>query len=247
MPAFVANDAALMLAELLLFQERAMQQGVVDQSAYADAYADVFTRHEPVHWLTAPPAEIAHGIVEIIRTVGLFVLLDDAVALDVLFRESAWEAVLPPVRTARPGPIYTPSRQQQLENRAAFEALVHRAAAMTFAERLPSVPIDSLAQGEELYRTVGIMFDAVIDEASERNDGTVRTLRKIKSSAWALIDSRALSAQEEAIIEFRQPMPSLVVAHFSYREARQAQRIRDANPTAHPNFMPRRLVVPPWP
>ena len=127
------------------------------------------------------------------------------------------------------------------------EALVHRAAAFAFAERLPSLPIGPAAESERLRDTTIAIFNAAIDEATARNDGAMRQLRLVFATALRLIAHRTHSPLEDQILAPAAPMPSLVCAHWAYREARQAQRIRDANPTAHPNFMPPRLVIPQWP
>jgi hypothetical protein len=250
LPHFVAQDAALMAGLLIAQQLTIMRQGVANQTAYAEVYALVFGDLTPDEWVYLPPPEVARGITEIVRQVGLFVMADDAVALSALYDQSSWRAALPPVRIARltpaGDPSYTPSRAQQLENRAAFEALVHRAAALAFAERLPSVVFDDLPKTLRLRETVTSMFDAVIAEASQRNDGAMRTLRQIQATTWQLIDRRHKPSEAGALV-LAGPMPALVIAHLAYREARQAPRIRDANPTAHPNFMPGELMVPAWP
>ncbi len=247
LPNFVADDAALMVAELAAIQANALRQGIVDEERYAEIYAQVFGAHDFATWVYLSPAEVADGIIRLVREIGLFVLLDDNIALAHLAKLAFWRTILPPVRAARPGPIYTPSRAQQLENRAAFEALVHRAAVFAFAERLPSFPIGPAAESERLRDTAIAIFDAAIAEATARNDGAMRSLRLVFATALRLIAYRTHSPLEDTILALAAPMPSLVCAHWAYREARQAQRIRDANPTAHPNFMPLRLVIPVWP
>ena len=87
----------------------------------------------------------------------------------------------------------------------------------------------------------------MIDEASQRNDGTARKLRQIAATTWQLIDERAGPIREEGELNLPTNLPSLVIAHYAYREARQAPRIREHNPTAHPTYMPTRLVIAPWP
>jgi hypothetical protein len=247
LPAFVALDAAEMVAELIALQAIAIRQGVSDPDAYADVYAGVFGDHDFASWVYLDPLEVARGITRIVREVGLFVLLDDAQALAHLGKQVIWRTRLPPVRTARPGPVYTPTRAQQLENRAAFEALVHRAAVFSYAQRLPSLPLGPAAQSERLRDSVIEIFNAAIDEATTRNDGALRQLRLVMATSLALINYRTVSPLEDTILVLSAPMPSLVCAHWAYREARQMQRIRDANPTAHPNFMTPRLVIPTWP
>jgi hypothetical protein len=91
------------------------------------------------------------------------------------------------------------------------------------------------------------IFQATIEEATRRNDGALRQLRLVFATCLALINYRTVSPLEDTILLLTAPMPSLVCAHWAYREARQAQRLRDANPTAHPNFMTPRLVIPEWP
>jgi prophage DNA circulation protein len=56
-----------------------------------------------------------------------------------------------------------------------------------------------------------------------------------------------LSPVEDQLMYVSGNMPSLVCAHWAWREAKQAPRIRDSNPVAHPNFMPTPLAVPQWP
>jgi len=248
-PNFVVDDSLAMVALLVAYQAEIIRQGVANQAAYADAYARVFGDLAPEAWIRQPPATVARGITSLIRQVGLFVMLDDAVALSALVNQTSWRAALPPVHSARTGPsgpVYTPTRTRQLLNRQAFEALVHRAAALAFAERLPSVALDALPRSLAVRDATTAMFDAVIDEASALNDGTSRTLRQIQATAWQLIDSRR-APRDEGVIVLGGELPSLVCAHLAYREARQAPRIRRANPTAHPNFMPPRLAIPPWP
>ena len=247
LPAFVALDAAEMVAELVAMQAIAIRQGVSDPDAYAEVYAGVFGDHDFASWVYLDPLEVAQGITRIVREVGLFVLLDDTQALAHLARQATWRTQLPPVRVARPGPIYTPSRAQQIENRAAFEALVHRVAVFSYAQRLPSLPLGPAAQSERLRDQTIEIFGAAIDEATKRNDGALRQLRLVFATCLALINYRTHSPLEDTILLLTAPMPSLVCAHWAYREARQAQRIRDANPTAHPNFMTPRLVIPTWP
>jgi len=248
-PNFVVDDALAMVALLVAYQAEIIRQGVANQAAYADAYAKVFGNLSPVDWIHQPPATVARGITNLVRQVGLFVMRDDAVALSALVDESSWRAALPPVHVARmtpSGPVYTPTRQRQLSNRQAFEALVHRAAALAFAERLPSVALDALPLSLAVRDAATSMFDAVIDEASARNDGTSRTLRQIQAATWQLIDRRR-PTRDAGLLVLAGELPSLVCAHLAYREARQAPRIRRANLTAHPNFMPPRLAIPPWP
>jgi hypothetical protein len=248
LPGFVAADAAEMTVDLIALQTAAMRKGVVNEAAYAEVYDRVFGQHDDItDWLKAPPAAVAHGLYEMVRAVGLFVLLDDGTALAHLENQATWRTRLPPVPIARPGPIYTPSRRQQLDNRRAFEALVHRAAAITFSERLPSLPIGPADAAEQLRRQTIRVFGPVIDEAGAANDGTLRTLRRQQATCLQLIAQRANSPREEALLLLSGEMPSLVCAHYAYREARQAQRIRDANPTAHPNFMAPQLTIPEWP
>jgi hypothetical protein len=247
LPDFVALDAAAMVAELVALQTHAIRQGVSDPDAYAEIYAGVFQDHDFASWVYLDPLEVARGITRIVREVGLFVLLDDSQALAHLARQATWRTSLPPVRAARPGPIYTASRAQQLENRAAFEALVHRVAVFSYAQRLPSLPLGPAALSERLRDAVIEIFNAAIEEATLRNDGALRQLRLVFATSLALINYRTHSPLEDTILVLTAPMPSLVCAHWAYREARQAQRLRDANPTAHPNFMTPRLVVPTWP
>lgn len=247
LPNFVAEDAALMVAELIALQLVAMRQGVNNEEAYAEAYAAVFGQHDFGSWVYLDPDEVRRGIQRIVRDVGLFVLLDETVALAHLGKQASWRANLPPVHIARPGPIYTPTRTQQLENRAALEALVHRAAVCAYAERLPGLPLGPATESERLRDNVIAIFDAVIEESTQRNDGTLRMLRQLYATTLRLIAHRTHSPLEDEVMTLGGPMPSLVCAHFAYREARQAQRLRDANPTAHPNFMPPRLVIPAWP
>jgi len=248
LPAFVALDAAEMVAELVELQAIAIRQGVSDPDAYAEIYAAVFGQHDFSTWVYLDPIDVARGITRIVRDVGLFVLLDDTQALAHLARQATWQRRdPPPVWAARPGPIYTPSRAQQIENRRAFEALVHRVAVFSFAQRLPSLPLGPAAQSERLRDQTIEIFGAAIDEATKRNDGALRQLRLVFATCLALINYRTHSPLEDTILLLTAPMPSLVCAHWAYREARQAQRIRDANPTAHPNFMTPRLVIPTWP
>ena len=245
LPGFVAADSAAMLAELVSMQVEAMRHGVTDEAAYARAYALAFSGVSLADFVYQPPAVVAAGVTQLIRQVGLFGLLDDGAALAFLFGEASWETDLPPVRIARPGPVYTATRQRQQQNRVAMAALVHRAACLAFCERLPSVAFADLPRTFQVRNAVTAMFGTVIDEASALNDGTVRTLRQIQTQAWVLIDRR--SPINDGEITLPGYPPSLVAAHLAYREARQVQRIRDANPTAHPLFMPGTLVVPPWP
>jgi hypothetical protein len=247
LPAFVAIDAAEMVAELVALQAYAIRQGVADPDAYADIYSAIFGDRDFASWVYLDPIEVARGITRLIREVGLFVLAEDGQALAHLAKQATWRTRLPPVQIARPGPVYTPSRAQQRENRAAFEALVHRVAVFTYAQRLPSLPLGPAAQSERLRDTVIEIFDATIAEATVRNDGALRQLRLVLATCLALINYRTHSPLEDTILLLTAPMPSLVCAHWAYREARQAQRLRDANPTAHPNFMTPRLVVPTWP
>ncbi|HSZ92365.1 MAG TPA: hypothetical protein VK822_23650, partial [Acetobacteraceae bacterium] len=144
-------------------------------------------------------------------------------------------------------PIYTPTRRQQLINRTAFQSLVHRAAALTYAERLPSVRVQSQTHAQALHQTVVAMFDDVIDEANQQNDGTARSLRRVQATALQLINERSGDEPEDGQMIFAANLPSLLCAHLAYREARQAARIRGANPVAHPSFMPTTLVIPAWP
>ena len=155
MPGFVADDAVLMTAELVAHQFVIMRQGVTDQAAYEAVYARVFGNLDPAEWVHLPAATVARGISTIVREIGLFVMLDDDVALDALREEMTWHARVPPVPVARyqgETPIYTASRQRQLDNRGAFEALVHRAALLAYAERLPSVRMGSLARARGFHR-----------------------------------------------------------------------------------------------
>jgi prophage DNA circulation protein len=251
LPNFIADDALAMAEQLIAWQLKAAQHSIVGQQAYADAYASAFGGLDLRALLQLPPPEIAQHIAALVRQVGLFVLADDAGALDMLDQESRWTADLPAVHVARfdqaNTPIYTPTRRQQLINRTAFQSLVHRAAALTYAERLPSVPVHSQTHGQALHRTVVALFDAVIDEANQQNDGTARSLRRVQAIALQLINERSGDEPEDGLMQFSANMPSLVCAHLAYREARQAGRIRGANPVAHPSFMPTTLVIPPWP
>lgn len=247
LPNFVVMDAAALLAELIAFQLEALRRSLHDSDAYSELVGRVFEHLEPIAWIQLPPAEIARGITTLIREVGLFVILDDDAALAALAQQAVWQTRLPPVPAARPGPLYTPSRRQQLENRAAFMALVHRAAAIAFAERLPSISFAAPLTSRTIEAAFTAIFDSVIAEASLRNDGTVRTLRRIETTGRVLINVRHGIPQEAGVLVLSQAMPSLVCAHYAYREARQAQLLRDANPVAHPNFMPVPISVPPWP
>lgn len=250
LPSFIAVDSAEMLVELVAFQAQALRRGVVDEEAYADAYARVFGARQVADFIYQPPLLVAHGITTLIREVGLFALQDDSAAIATLAEQAAWKTRLPPPRIARIEngvPVYTPPRQQQLVNRRAIEMLIHRAAALAFAERLPSIAIDDLPKTIRLRDVTTYIFDLVIAESAAANDGTLRMLRQVRTAAWRLIDVRYGAPQEEGVLITNAPLPSLVCAHYAYREARQAQRIRDANPVAHPNFMVSELVIPPWP
>jgi hypothetical protein len=247
LPNFVADDAALMVAEIVVLQARAIQQSPSDEEAYAALYAEVFAQHDFSAWVRLTPAQIAHGTAQLVRQVGLFVLLDDRFALGHLYAQVFWQATLPPVPSARPGPIYTPTRRQQLENRDALHALVHRAAALAWSEKLPSLALGSSAESETLRVQTTAIYNAVVDEAAARNDGTSRMLRQVFATSMQLINQRAISPHEDGVLLTNAPMPSLVCAHWAYREARQVDRLRFANPAAHANFMARRLAVPAWP
>jgi hypothetical protein len=246
LPGFVATDSEALIVELVALQIEMLRQGVANEPAYGELYAAVFGDLDYRAWVYQPPATVAHGITRLVREMGLFVLQDDSVALGHMAKHVYWESELPPVRIARPGPIYTPTRAQQRENRNAFAALVHRAGAIAFAERLPSLPLGPSAEAQLLRVQLTELFDIVIAEAGHRNDGTQRVLRQIFAKAMQLINNRAVSPLEDAMLT-NSPMPSLVCAHWAYREARQVQRIRNANPAAHPNFMATRLSVPIWP
>jgi hypothetical protein len=246
LPNFVADDAALMLAEIVALQARAIQRYPSDEEAYAELYAVVFRGHDFSAFVRLTPGDIARGTTQLIRQVGLFVLLDDVLALAHLYAQVFWQATLPPVPSARPGPIYTPTRRQQLENRDALHALVHRAAALAWSEKLPSLALGSSAESEKLRTDTTAIYNAVVDEAAGRNDGTARMLRQVFATSMQLINQRAISPHEDGILLTNGPMPSLVCAHWAYREARQVDRLRYANPAAHANFMATRLAVPAW-
>lgn len=247
-PDFLTDDAEAMLAELIAYEYGAVRRGVADETEYAALYAAIFGHHldEVRDFILQPPRAVADGINRFIREIGLYILADNNVALAHLADHVDWQPSLPPVRQARPG-VYTWTRAQQLENRNAMAALIHRAGALCFAERLPSLKLGPAAEAEELRQTLIRLFDQVIDEAAARNDGTLRMLRQVKSTAMVLINQRAVSPLEEEVLMTNAPMPSLVCAHWAYREARQAQRLRNSNPAAHPNFMAARLTVPQWP
>jgi len=245
-PDFLTDDAELMLAEFAAYEYTAVRRSFADETAYAELYAAVFGRDDVRGFIFQPPRAIADGINRFVREIGLYVLADDGVALAHLADHAKWQPLLPPVRQARPG-YYTASRTQQLENRNAMAALIHRAGALAFAERLPSLALGSAAGATTLRETLLALFDQVEAEAAARNDGTLRMLRQVKTLALVLINKRALSPIENEILLTNSAMPSLVCAHWSYRDARQAPRIRNANPTAHPNFMAPQVTVPAWP
>jgi len=245
-PSFIATDSALMAAEFVAYQARVMTRGLTNPDVYAAAYAKVFGQHDFAAWASLPPATIAHGITTMVREVGLFAILDDDLALDTLRDQTTWQPDLPPVHIARAGPIYTPTRLRQLDNRVAFAALVHRAAALVYAERLPSVPLPSRTAATARFTITAAMFDGVIVEAEQLNDGTARMLRRLRTTLLQLINARTLEP-EDGLLVLASNRPSRVVAHLVYREAKQAPRIRAANPVAHPQFMPRDLIIPPWP
>jgi hypothetical protein len=248
LPDFVADDAVLLIGELILAQLQAIRAGSLDETEYDALYAGIFAPHDSIHdFVYEPPAVIAAGVVRLIRGVGLDVLLDDGYALAHLKMQAFWQTRLEPIRASRPGPVYTSTRAQQLENRIAFCALVHRAAAIAWAERLPELDLGPAAQAEALRSDLAEIFGSVILEAGQRNDGLARPLRMIEATARALINKRALSPVEDQLMYVSGNMPSLVCAHWAWREAKQAPRIRDSNPVAHPNFMPTPLAVPQWP
>ena len=250
MPGFVADDAVAMFAALLAALRAAMRQGVTDEDAYDATLRRVFGNRELADWVHLPPPTIAKGVTTLIREVGLFVIADTDVALDALRTQMRWHADLAPVpavRVVASDPVWSPSRAQQRENRLALETLVHRAALLAYAERLPGTAIGSLALAAQYHAVIRDDFGAVIAEASARNDGAAHMLRHLATTAWQLVDKRAGPVREEGVLTLAANLPSLVVAHLAYRESRQAPRIRRANPVAHPAFMPQRLAVLPWP
>jgi hypothetical protein len=246
LPDYIARDAEAMLDELLRLQLQAIRQMALSEATYGELYAAAFGGVDLAGWVYRPPREIADGVIRLIREIGLFILADDGAALGHMRTHAFWLTRQPPVRQARSG-YYTPTRRQQQDNREALQGLVHRTSALAFAERLPSLPLGPAAEAQALRRNVVEIFDHVIEEAGRLNDRTLRMLRQVYATSMQLINQRAASPAEEEVLQLKAPMPSLVCAHWAYREARQFQRIRDANPVAHPNFMPLRLTVPAWP
>jgi hypothetical protein len=251
MPDFLAVDAQALLEELIQLELEMLHQGVADEEAYERLYLAVFAGGDVTKFLYQEPPVVAAGILRLIREMGLFILADDNIALAHMQRHVYWQSALGvvPAQRRRPDgtPIYTTNRLQQIENRAAFAALVHRGGAITFAERLPSIGDLAAGQYAALRSETTAIFNSVVAEAGARNDGGSRTLRQLFATTMQLINRRALRPQDEDVLLTSQPMPSLVCAHWAYREARQVQRIRDANPAAHPNFMALKLSVPLWP
>lgn len=241
---FLADDAVLLLAELTVFELQAVRREVSDADAYAELYAEIFGATTPLRWVYARPPLLAAAIDRYIREVGLYVLADDTAAMAHLAATVNYTTGLPPIPAARPGPVYTPSRLQQIENRAAFLALVHKAGAVSWAMRLNGLDLGPVAQAETLRRQASAIFACVIAEAGERGDPALRHLRQLFATTMAVINRRAFNTSDDSVMFNANPQPSLVCAHWAWRDATQVQIMRDSNPTAHPNFMATQLAVP---
>jgi prophage DNA circulation protein len=250
-PNFVADDSVECSEQLLAFEGTAMQRSATNIEAYNDAYAAVFGGHDLEAFILQPPDTVAEGIVTVVRTVGVFAIKDDGAAQETLLEQSSWSPDLSPVRsyakTNGGVALYTPTRERQLTNRTAFTLLTNRAAALAYAERLPGTPIQGARQALKLRNDIASMFDGIINDASVANDGTATALSRIKSTSLALIAARAGPIEDDGVMVTTTSLPSLVCAHYAYREARQAPRMRQANPAAHSNFMAKNLIVVPWP
>jgi hypothetical protein len=237
---FVANDSASMLAEVVAAVSQVLERNQCDPVAYA-AIADRSASFSPAYVLQ-PPAVVAIGVERYISAVALEALIETSIAIAAMAALSQWTTGLPLVPTTRPGE-YTPTRTQQLINRAAITALVRRSGALGAAQRLISLRRVAPQDGQELRTAISSIFGPVINAASIDNDGTVGSLRAVLTAAITLLSDK-IGSQTATFFATVTTLPVHVAAHRVYQDAREAGTLLRANPAPHPTFMPTELIAP---
>ena len=243
---FVATDASAAISALTADVTTYLGRSVADPAALA-ALEAVIPR-DPHTFVREAPLTVGTELVEFMHGLGSTVLTDPAAALAAMQVFAAWQPDLPPVyygRTDPAGrPVYTRTRQQQADNRAAIAAAVQQAAAITAAERLPDMELDPPSVAVRTRRLYSASFGPVLDTASGANDGTTDALKRVQAAATALLTAAIGPVAEAGPATTLVSLPVNSAAHAIYRDARRANGLLLANPTPHPSFMPRLLEVP---
>ncbi len=243
---FVAADASAAVATLTNDVTNYLGRSVANPAALA-ALEAVIPR-EPELFARQPPATLGAELVELIHGFGSSVIDDPLAALAAMQVFAAWSPNLPPVyygRTDPAGaPVYTRTRRQQAQNRAALANVVRQAAAITAAERLPDMALDPPSVAIRTRHAFAVSFAPVLAAASAANDRTASALKQVAAAATALLTAAIgpVADAGPAVSLVSQPVNS--AAHAIYRDARRAGGLLLANPAPHPSFMPLVLEVP---
>lgn len=237
---FVADDSTAMLAEIMAAVSQVLERNQCDPVAYA-AIADRSAAFTPAYVLQ-PPATVAIGIERYVSAVATEALIETNIAIAAMAALAQWTTGLTPVPPTQAGD-YTPTRMQQLINRAAITSLVRRSGALGAAQRLISLRRIAPQDGADLRSAISAIFGPVIAAASVDNDGTVGSLRAVLTAAITLLSDK-IGQQTAIFFATVTTLPVHVAAHRIYQDARNAHILQRANPTPHPSFMPTELVAP---
>jgi hypothetical protein len=237
---FVADDSTAMLAEIVAAVSRVLERNQCDPVAYA-AVADRSAQFSPAY-VAQPPAAVAIGIERYVSAVATEALIETNIAIAAMGALAQWTTGLTPVTTTQAGD-YTPTRMQQLINRAAITSLVRRSGALGAAQRLITLPRIAPQDGAELRAAISAIFGPVIAAASIDNDGTVGSLRAVLTAVITLLSDK-IGTQTATFFATVTTLPVHVAAHRVYQDAREAGRLGRANPVLHPSFMPTELTAP---
>jgi prophage DNA circulation protein len=233
---FVADDASAAVSGLVADVTTYLARSVADPAALA-ALETVIPR-APAAFVREPPQTVGDELVAFIRGFGSTVIEDPDAALAAMQVFAVWSPDLPPVYGR------TPTRRQQLANRTAITNVVRQAAAIAAAERLPEIELDPPSVAIRTRDAFTTGFAGVLEAASVANDRTANALKEVNAATTTLLTAAIgpVAAAGPATSLVSQPLNA--AAHAIYRDARRAERLRAANPTPHPSFMPLVLEVP---
>jgi hypothetical protein len=241
-PNFVADDATEIWLQLIYEIDRQLDRSEVEPDSVAPL-REITARFSP-SFVRQDPTDVAIAVERYIATIACRILVEDDAAVATMTALSLWDTSLSPIPRTRLGG-YTPTRRRQVANRTAQIALVRRSAVLAAATRILQFAPLSPQRATQLRDAFTLMFAPVIDAASIADDGAVvRGLRAVLTAAVNLLTDRIGPVNELAVFTTAITLPVHVAAHRIYQDAREAATLADANPVAHPSFMPLILLAP---
>ena len=129
----------------------------------------------------------------------------------------------------------TPQQRQRTLNQQRMVQMVRIAFATTTCRTLAQIDVESSTQASDVYAQVSDGIDALLGDV---DDNTYRALVNMRVALGAHL--RVNAAQLPASVPYtpKGTLPSLLLAHMIYGDAKRADEIIERNGIAHPGFVP---------